>query len=113
MASLRLHPQATGFRIDGGPDGDAVDLGQVFGGQDVGRFAGCTDPTLVELDDPVGHRGGVVEVVQHHPDRDAVIVGEIPVQVQGFDLIAQVQVVGSSNSSTSVCCARHVASHTR
>ena len=42
----------------------------------------------------VGHRGRLVEVVQHYTDRDAVPVGQVAHQVEDLDLVAQVEVGG-------------------
>ena len=40
----------------------------------------------------VGDGGGLVEVVQHDADGDAVVVGEVAHQVEDLDLVAQVEV---------------------
>ena len=39
----------------------------------------------------VGDGGGLVEVVQHDADRDAVLVGEVADQVEDLHLVAQVE----------------------
>ena len=59
----------------------------------VGSAVGA-DPSVVQQHDGVGDGGRLVEVVQHHPDRDVVVGGEVADQVEDLHLVAQVQVVG-------------------
>ena len=49
------------------------------------------DPAAVEQHDVVGDGGGLVEVVQHDADGDAVLVGEVADQVEDLHLVAQVE----------------------
>ena len=57
------------------------------------RFAGGVNPSGGHQQQGIGDAGGVVEVVQHDADGDSVS-REVAHQVQGLDLVSQVQVVG-------------------
>ena len=55
---------------------------------------GAHHRAAAQQDQVVGDGGGLVEVVQHDADGDAVLVGEVADQVEDLDLVAQVEVGG-------------------
>ncbi len=94
MASDRVDAETAGAGVDADVDTDVVDLADVLRGEDVGGCSQRVDVARTHQDQRVRHAGRVVEVVQHDADGDAVLLDEIAHQVEGLDLVAQVQVVG-------------------
>ncbi len=82
-----------GARVDGDLNGDLVDLADVRAGEHVERGTRSVDAPVGEQKERVGNVGRVVEVVQHNADSDAVLVREVAHEVEGLDLVAEVEVV--------------------
>ncbi len=69
-------------------------VGEPLGRQHVLGEAVGDDPPRVQQDDPVGDGGGLVEVVQDGADGGAVLVRQVPDEVEEFDLVPEVEVGG-------------------
>ncbi len=81
----------SGARVVVHLDRDAVHRGEQLGAEHVGGRAAGADPAVGDQVQLVGHRGGVVEVVQHEPDGDVARVGEVAHEVEQLHLVAQVE----------------------
>ncbi len=79
--------------VDDGVDVQPVDPGEVLRGEYVGGEAAGADTTLVQQDHLVGDGCGMAEVMEDDPEGSAPI-GEIADQIEGLDLVSQVEVIG-------------------
>ena len=72
------------------------------------------DLAVTHGDDVIGIAAGVVEIVQHRDQGLTALAVELAEQIQQLDLCAMSRyVVGSSSSSSGVCCANAIATQTR
>ena len=94
VSALGLDPHGARLRVDEAADRESVDLREVLVGQYLDGRAGGVDPALVQQHDLVRHGGGMVQVVQDDPECRPVVVREIADQIEGLDLVAQVEMVG-------------------
>jgi hypothetical protein len=93
MSATRQYSDVPCLVVDDGVDVQPVHLGEILGGEHLGRPTAGADPTVVKQDHLVGDGGRVSEIMEDHAQRGAP-VGEIADQVEGLDLVAQVEMVG-------------------
>lgn len=72
MPPDRVDAQPPGPRVGLDLDAQAVDLAEMLGGEHLDGIAGRVDPPGVQQHEGVGDPGGMVEVVQHDADGNAV-----------------------------------------
>ncbi|KNC20317.1 hypothetical protein AC792_01370 [Arthrobacter sp. RIT-PI-e] len=93
MPAERINPEPARAFIDADIDPKVIGGLDVLRGQYFSRFTSCQDLPGSHQNEVIGDACGVVQVMQYHPDGNALKISEVTDKVQCLDLVAQIEVV--------------------